>query len=438
MLRKIGLVLRNPLVLISFSAFIIASIINLIQGVETLGVDDAESYVSQSHLLLSGWTNIVNNGELFSHGIGFSFIIAATLLISNSHSLLLLKIILAMGHGFSTYLVARIGIYIGLRKYIWISCAIFFALDPFILLAATRVQTESLVTLAVLYWAYLYLSPLLNKKAIKWHMIGFPFSGFLLTTVRPNVILPFLIIATLIYLKWFYDKISLTILGFSVAIFISLLTLFESFIIRIYEGFVFLSPVGGASAPLMCRTDFIPQYLGLISAEENQRINKLMENATHTTDLLLKYPNYSISEVNSSLTRQGIAKCLEQPMESLGVLIIKAFALWRPFTVFGAYGLEIFLASLIIWLPLSIFAIKYLSSKRLSISAKKLRIFFILLSLSFTFSLLLTQTQVRHRVAFAEPFYWIFAFHAIETHLRRPGNLRSRFRNSVNRKELLE
>ena len=438
MLRKIGLVLRSPLILISFSAFIIASIINLIQGVETLGVDDAESYVSQSHLLLSGWTNIVNNGELFSHGIGFSFIIAATFLISNSHSLLLLKIILAVGHGFSTYLVARIGIYIGLRKYVWISCAILFALDPFILLAATRVQTESLVTLAVLYWAYLYLSPPLNKKAVKWHISVLPLSGFLLTTVRPNVILPYLFIATLIYLKWFYDKISLTILGFSVAIFISLLALFEFFIIRIYEGFVFLSPVGGASAPLMCRTDFIPQYLGLISSEENQRINKLMENATHTTDLLLKHPNYSISEVNSALTHLGITNCLEHPIQSLGVLIIKAFALWRPFTVFGAYGSGIFMASLIIWLPLSILAIRYISSKALSISGNRLRVFFILLSLSFTLSLLLTQTQVRHRVAFAEPFYWIFALHAVEIQLRRPGNLRSRFRNSVNRKALLE
>jgi hypothetical protein len=28
--------------------------------------------------------------------------------------------------------------------------------------------------------------------------------------------------------------------------------------------------------------------------------------------------------------------------------------------------------------------------------------------LGFTISLLMTPTQIRHRVAFAEPFYWIF------------------------------
>lgn len=431
--RKFTLVVHKPLFVISFSAFIIALFINLKQGVETLGVDDAESYVSQAHLLLSGWSNILSNGELFSHGIGFSVIIAATFLLGNSESLILFKLILAIGHGLSTYLVARIGIYIGLRKYLWIGCSLFFALDPFILLAATRVQTESLVTLVVLYWAYLYLSPSPDKINTIWSIVVFPLSGFLLTTVRPNVILPFLAIAILVYSKWLYDKISIFLLGFSVGLFISLLTLFELLITRIYSGFVFLSPVGGASAPLMCRTDFIPQYLGLISTEENQRINKLMENATHTSDLLLKYPNYSISEINSSLTQAGVMKCLENPVQSIGVLIIKAFALWRPFTVFGAYGSWIFVASLMIWLPLTMLAIKFIFSKSLSISENKLRKFFIFLSLSFTLSLLLTQTQVRHRVAFAEPFYWIFALHAVEIYFRKPRNLRSRIRKLVDR-----
>jgi hypothetical protein len=237
-----------------------------------------------------------------------------------------------------------------------------------------------------------------------------------------------------VYLKWFHDKKSLTTLGFSFAIFIGALTIFQLLITRIYQGFVFLSPVGGASAPLMCRTDFIPQYLGLISSEENQRINKLMTDATHTSDLLLKHPNYSLSEVNSSLTQLGISKCLEDPVQSIGVLVIKAIALWRPFTVFGAYGFEIFLVSLIIWMPLTIFAVKFLCSKLHSISESKLRMFFILLSLSFTLSLLITQTQVRHRVAFAEPFYWIFALHALEIHLRKRGNLSSQIRNSLKSK----
>jgi hypothetical protein len=123
-------------------------------------------------------------------------------------------------------------------------------------------------------------------------------------------------------------------------------------------------------------------------------------------------------------------------MQSLGVLAIKAIALWRPFTVFGAYGFEIFLVSLIIWLPLSIFAVKFLCSKLHSISERKLRIFFLLLSISFTMSLLLTQTQVRHRVAFAEPFYWIFALHALEIYLRRRGNLSFRNRSLTKTKAL--
>jgi hypothetical protein len=47
-LEKIRLAFRNPLFVVSFSAFVGALAVNALQGFESLGVYDAESYVSQN------------------------------------------------------------------------------------------------------------------------------------------------------------------------------------------------------------------------------------------------------------------------------------------------------------------------------------------------------------------------------------------------------
>ena len=112
----------------------------------------------------------------------------------------------------------------------------------------------------------------------------------------------------------------------------------------------------------------------------------------------------------------GRESCLSNPIESFGVLFLKAVALWRPFTVFGAYDLTVFLLSFLVWVPLTITAIRFVTRKKLTGDEKLLRNFFLVISIGYTISLLLTPTQIRHRIAFAEPFYWIFFFHYLSQH----------------------
>ena len=187
------------------------------------------------------------------------------------------------------------------------------------------------------------------------------------------------------------------------------------FLSKLYAGFIFLSTAGAANAEFMCRKEFIPQYFGLISAEENNRINAVATQSTTTQELLSINPNFTIPELNREYTKLGVSTCLEDPLGSLTVIAVKFFALWRPFTVFGAYGIELFLLSLIIWLPMTLVAIWYLISKQRNESGKAIQRYFLVMSLGFTLSLLLTATQIRHRVAFAEPFYWMFLLYFVQT-----------------------
>jgi hypothetical protein len=237
--------------------------------------------------------------------------------------------------------------------------------------------------------------------------------------IRPNAILPFLVIAGFMYYKWFHDFVKKSMIVLSGLLFISLLTIYEIFITNVYSGFVFLTPVGGASAPFMCRDEFIPQYLGFASKEENARINDWVIVDNPLSTLVNAKPGMSLSEVNHLQWQQGISDCLSQPIKSIGVLLIKTFALWRPFVVYGAYDVKIFMFSLILWLPLTILAIKFLFTKKLDTQSNNLRVYFILLATSFTLSLLLTPMQIRHRPAFAEPFLWIFALVYVENLLAR-------------------
>jgi hypothetical protein len=426
--------------LVGLFGFIVAIALTNFRGIQNTGADDAKSYVAQANEILNGWSYIKSNPGVLSHGTGFVLLIALTFFIMGSSSLFTFKIILAIGHGVSTFLVASIGQKLGISKRYYILAALLFAIDPFILYAATDIQTESLTTLFVLYWGYLYVSDSNNRLTLI-HLCLFSLTGIVHIMIRPNAILPFLVIAVFMYYKWFHDFVKKFMIVLSGLLFILLLTIYEIFLTNVYSGFVFLSPIGGASAPLMCRDEFIPQYLGFASKEENARINDWVTIDNPLSTPVNAKPGMTLSEVSHLQWQQGIADCLSQPIKSIGVLLIKTFALWRPFVVYGAYDVKIFMFSLILWLPLTIFAIKFLFTKKLDTQSNNLRVYFILLSASFTLSLLLTPTQIRHRPAFAEPFYWIFALVYVENlnaRYRRRDSVRSnsqRFRFPISRKK---
>lgn len=405
-------------------AFLIALAVDLIRGFEyvILQADGKNDYVTQANEMLQGFDYMVANPNPLGHGIGFSFLIALTFAVTGSKSFILLKIILALCHAVSALLLSKIGQKIELPRPAWIAATLIYAIDPFILFAVSDVTTEAITTLAVIYWAYLYLHTELLTKILKFHAALFFFSGFYLVTARPNSILPLTVITIMLALKWKQQGLGFKTTLMLSQFFLAPLIFFEYLISKIYNGFVFLSPAGGVNAEFMCSKEFVPQYVGIISQAENTRINNWWYGASKSSEILAAQNSYSIPKLNAELWQVGIQKCLEDPLTSTGVLAIKPFALWRPYVVFGAYSPSVFVISLLVWVPLSLATLYVLTKRTSNRNLHLLKIYFIMLAVTFTISLEITPTQIRHRVAVAEPFYWIFALVVVTQvikHLRR-------------------
>ena len=388
-----------------------ALVLSYIRGFEITHYPDAPLFINQAESILRGWNYMALHPLVFESPLGFPALISSTLLINGGTSLALFKIFLSLCHGISTFFVASIGIRMGLPKYFWILAALFFSLDPFMLSAATDIQVEPLVTLIVLFWAYLFLLPIENSKRFIIQIICFPLSGFMAITFRPNILIPFLFLSILMFRSWFSSHLKRSLMLTSVSIFLGLLSAYELLLSRLYGGFVFLAANGGLNTVLTCRDQFLPQYLGFISTKQNAQINHsyyaYLQNLREV--LIAKQPNISFSQLNHEYLSTGLATCLENPIKSSYVLIVKSMALWRPYTVFGAYGTKVALISLFIWLPLTIATVWYLTRTNLTMPNRILRNYFLILSIGFTISLIPSSTQIRHRVAFVEPFYWLFA-----------------------------
>jgi hypothetical protein len=414
-----GLFTRLDARTLGLLGFVITITTAWLRGLNNTSIPDAKGYIQQAIGMLKGWEYITNNPDQFGHGLGFSALIAITFFVTNSESLVLFKIILAVFNGLSAYLLARVGQEVGFKSTYWKLASIALIFDPFVLFAATDIQTECITTTLSIYWAYMYLQTRASRL-VQMNILLYGLLGFYTVVMRPNSLLPLALVSLLIIFKWLKEKLYMRSIAISAGIFLSLISFYEVIITRIYSGFVFLTPIGGASSIYMCKKELIPQYLGIISKSENDKINLFVNSGSAGIQQILEQsPGQSVYNVNSQMYSLGKSICLENPLESLEVLAIKGLALWRPFTVFGAYGWQIFLFSLILWLPLTITAIIYLTRKSLNKSEKDLRRYFLVLSVGYTLSLLLTPTQIRHRIAFAEPFYWLFLFHFISINWAR-------------------
>jgi hypothetical protein len=400
---------------VTIFGFAVALIVQGVRGFQyvILQHDGRNDYVTQAKEMVLGWSYMLENPNLLGHGMGFSLLIAIIFKVTNSESFLLLKLLFAILHGLSALLIAKLGFTLGMKRKYWILAALLFSMDPFVLFAVSDVTTEPLVTFFVLYWAYLYVCVDSHKNMNNVHLPLLTLTCFYSVIARPNSLLPVLAISLLIFLKWKNMNFPPQKMVLAGSFFLFLMTAYHVILFNLYRGFVFLTPVGGYNAEVMCSKEFVPQYIGLISKSENSRINDWVYGITKGPEILANQTTLDVSQLNSELWRIGIAKCLENPIESFFVLALKPLALWRPYVVFGAYSPWVFLASLLLWIPLLTATVYFITRRDLGVVSKQLRIYFLLMAAAFTVSLELTPTQIRHRVAFAEPFLWIFFFWVI-------------------------
>ena len=215
-------------------ASLLAFSITVIRGLENTSIQDAKDYVLMANNMLNGWDYVVSNNEQFQRTIGFPFLIFSTFVASSSQSLLLIKIIMAVSHGLSVLLLGRISKILGLSGVLSALVMIFFAIDPFLLISATDVQTEPLTTLIVIYWAYLYLTFDDHDFRNCVKVILFTISGFLGILIRPNIIVPFGLLSLLFVVKLFNNGAPKRWITYSFTTFLFLISIYEFILYRIY------------------------------------------------------------------------------------------------------------------------------------------------------------------------------------------------------------
>jgi hypothetical protein len=214
----------------------------------------------------------------------------------------------------------------------------------------------------------------------------------------------------LIIYKWKKDKVTNLIIITATSTFLFYLISFQAFLLSIFGRFVPISGNSGQNFALACRSEFLPQYLGYADYGTNQSINAWYFQYLNEIreGFVTLNPLASVFDINEQYQNIGMQNCIENPTRTAWIFLVKSISLWRPSTVFGAYGISVFLFSILLWVPLTLMVIKFLSGKEtVSSSVYSFRIFLIVFWGLFTISLIPSATQIRHRIAVAEQFYWI-------------------------------
>ena len=152
-MRSIEKPARIELILFTV-VFVFGLIANSISGINHIGDPDGYGYYERARGLSMHWRDYQSHPEFFEHGPGLIVLLALTFLVSSSTNLLLFKILLCVVHAISSILVYKIASKLVDRFWIAVGAAVFFSLDPFITASLIEVGTESITTLAVLYWCH--------------------------------------------------------------------------------------------------------------------------------------------------------------------------------------------------------------------------------------------------------------------------------------------
>jgi len=378
-------------------------------GINTWAFPDAPLLIQQGYAISQGMQYMRSNPTELQYPFGLPAIISLGFRISEQNAVAISRMTLLLFHFITLFVIFLILNSLRISKKIQYITLLGFSLDPFILKQALDLQTEPITTLFVSILCLIFITKLdtsVKKKSIPW---AYFFVAFLAIVTRPNLIVPIFGVTLILIYRWKKDDVSNKTIVSTCLSFFSLFFAFHMFLFSVFRQFVPISGNSGQNFALACRSEFLPQYIGYANSTVNQSINawyfEYLSNIKQTFFTL--NPLASAIDLNQEYQRVGIQNCLDSPIDTVGLFLIKSISLWRPSTVLGAYGIEVFVASLLIWLPLTMLALKFLVSKNATPTHNSFRIFLIVFWGLFTLSLIPSATQIRHRIAVAEQFYWI-------------------------------
>jgi len=396
---------RSSLLLIAFTLALVA---NLIRGFSESHSPDSFDYLTQGGYLSQNLSWIFANPDKFTKPLGLPVLVGLFDSLLGSNGIVGLKLLFCSLHAATVLLAYKICLLLLIQKRIALICALVIAADPLILMSTSDVMTETFATFSItfwVYWALLKFNRIEIDKSIKF---SFVLSSIATITMRPNF---FFVLLGIILVVAVFSRPNLSGIGVEVGVTFLILLIYEVGVSVFYGGFIFLAPGSGLGIYFFCKGNLIPQSLGVISSEKNSELNMwVLQSLKNQGELFFQHDQgSSMIDFNRFLTESAISYCLANPIEGGLTILARIFGIWRPYLAFGAYPPIIFLFVSCILMLFAFYFIKFtLKSK------DQLERFFYYLFLSssimFTFSVLVTPAQARHRIAFSETLQWIIVF----------------------------
>ena len=388
---------------------IIPAVAFLKSGINSWVFPDAPLLIQQGYAISQGMQYMRSNPSELQYPFGLPAIISIGYKISEQNAVAMSRMILLLFHFLTILVIYLILNNLRVNKKIQFVAIVGFSLDPFVLKQALDLQTEPITAFFISILCLIFLTKLDSPAKQKAIPFFYFFVCFLMIVTRPNLIVPIIGISLFLIYRWKKDFVSNRTILSAGASFLFYFVAFHAFLFSVFRQFVPISGNSGQNLALACRLEFLPQYLGYADSKENQVINAwYFDYLNNIKEIFLNLnPLASVIDLNREYQRVGIQNCLDNPFETAGLFLIKSISLWRPSTVFGAYGIEVFVISAVFWIPLTILVVKFLFSGDLTPAQSSLQIFLVIFWGLFTISLIPSATQIRHRIAVAEQFYWV-------------------------------
>lgn len=404
---KLGFFKNHPqlaLQSVGIYAFILSLLISFSRGVNLNFSQDSKDYISDAENLANGFTWMFNNADQFTKPLGLPFQVLILKVLFGANWLITFKFVSALLHAITAVLVLKICFFIGVRRHLSLLCGLVFASDPLVVISTTDLTTETIATLTITLWFYWALNKLSDEKITLCLKLTLVLFTVLCIATRPNYLFIILSIVFFLIVKKNYKILkSPEIVSIS-----ALVGLFQIFVCFLYKGLILIAPGSGLGMYFFCRGNLNQQAIGLLNSERNTTLNNwVLDSLMKQSELFFSQnPDLGFVAFNNFLTSSGLNYCLANPAEGLVSIFLRGVGNWRPFVAFGAYGLSTFILSMLILGTLLAGTIMFL----IMLKSRTERMFmqiFLVASAAFTLSILVTPTQIRHRIAFSESLMWI-------------------------------
>lgn len=405
-------------VLPSVTGVLLAIFAIFIVGVNKVEFPDARDYLIAAASILRDFSYPRQNIELpFFRPPLYPFFISLIWLVFQD-SIIAVKIAQAILHGLTCWFIYKIVFKVFKNKNLGIFCSLICAVNPFLLLHTTDIQTEPLHTFLIAASVFL-VTKILYQDKISFSLafaLGFVFGAAALC--RPSALpIGITVISTLFILKARRDNLKLVVSTIIIAIaglFTAILP--WTFYNKANTGEWILISDAGAYAFWVGN---LPQTI-LVYENTFSSPRHLMDYSNYiNTDLTQQkiseweteydYSKLSLKERENLWRKDAMENMQNNPSLTLKLWIYKAWFFWRPYLNPQAYSLKLAFASAIFLVPLYLLAIYALIKLWFETKYRKFVILIIIYFLSATVLHALVITTVRYRVPYVDVYLSMLA-----------------------------